>query len=281
MYRRSGRHRLALAALLAATATVVTLDFRQGQGQGGPLHWLENAAVSIVAPLQDGIGQVFRPAGDFVSDVANFGSIKDQNEQLRAQIEQLNSQQRRIPEVLRENERLKGLLGIQEADWTQGQMLAARVIANGPSNYEWTSYLNKGSSDGIREGMAVVSAQGLVGRIIFAGGDYSKVLLAIDPQHAVGARLTSSSETGVMSGRGLSDLSFEFIDPEVEIADGETVVTSGYDKGVYPPGIPIGRVNDVREAPDALSQTALVTPVVDFSKLDTVLVLLDSGPIEE
>lgn len=278
MYRRSSRHRLALAALLAATATVVTLDFRQSQG--GPLHWLENLAVSVVAPLQDGVGQVFRPAGDFVSDVANFGSIKDENERLKAQIEQLNSQQRRVPDVLRENERLKALLGIQEADWTEGRMLAARVIANGPSNYEWTSYLNKGSDDGIRENMAVVSAQGLVGRTIFVGSNYSKVLLAVDPQHAVGARLTNSSETGVMSGRGLSDLNFEFIDLDAQVREGETVVTSGYDRGVYPPGIPIGRVNDVRDAPDALSQTALVTPVVDFSKLDTVLVLLDSGPIE-
>lgn len=278
MYRRSSRHRLALAALLAATATVVTLDFRQDQG--GPLHWLENLAVSVVAPLQDGIGQIFRPAGDFASDVANFGSIKEENERLRAQIEQLNSQQRRIPEVLRENESLKALLGVREADWTEGQLLAARVIARGPSNFEWTSYLNKGANDGISKDMAVVSAQGLVGRIIFVGNDYSKVLLAVDPQHAVGARLTNSSETGVMSGRGLSDLSFEFIDPDAPVSEGETVVTSGYDRGVYPPGIPIGRVNDVQDAPDALSQTALVTPVVDFSKLDTVLVLLDSGPIE-
>lgn len=278
MYRRSNRHRLALAALLAATATVVTLDFRQNQG--GPLHWLENLAVSVVAPLQDGIGQVFRPAGNFFSDVANFGSIKAENEQLKAQIDQLNSRQRRIPEVLRENESLKALLGVQDANWSEGRMLPARVIANGPSNYEWTSYLNKGSADGIREDMAVVSDQGLVGRIIFVTDAYSKVLLVVDPQHAVGARLTSSSETGVMAGRGLSDLSFEFIDPEAEVSDGETVVTSGYDKGVYPPGIPIGRVNDVQTAADALSQTALVTPVVDFSKLDTVLVLLDSGPIE-
>lgn len=278
MYRKSTRHRLALAALLAATATVVTLDFRQSQD--GVLHRLETLAVSVVAPLQDGIGQVFRPVTDFASDVSNFGSIKEENEQLQQQIERLTSQQRRIPEVLRENERLKGLLGIVEADWTEGRTLAARVIANGPSNYEWTSYLNKGSNDGIQEDMAVVSAQGLVGRVIFVAGNYSKVLLVVDPQHSVGARLTGSSETGVMAGRGLSDLSFEFIDPEVEIAEGESVVTSGYDRGIYPPGIPIGRVSDVRTAGDALSQTALVTPVVDFSKLDTVLVLLDSGPVE-
>lgn len=244
------------------------------------MHFLENLAVSVVAPLQDGIGQIFRPAGDFVADVSRFGSIKEENERLKAQIEQLNSQQRRIPEVLRENESLKALLGIREADWTEGQLLAARVIARGPSNFEWTSYLNKGANDGIRKDMAVVSAQGLVGRTIFVGNDYSKVLLAVDPQHAVGARLTNSSETGVMSGRGLSDLSFEFIDPDAPVSEGETVVTSGYDRGIYPPGIPIGRVNDVQDAPDALSQTALVTPVVDFSKLDTVLVLLDSGPIE-
>ena len=278
MYRKSTRHRLALAALLAATATVVTLDFRENPG--GPLQRAQNLAISIVAPLQDGIGQIFRPAGDFLSSLSSIGSLKAENARLESDLERLTARQRRIPEVLRENTRLKELVEVKEKDWAAGTTLAARVIANGPSNHEWTTILDKGSADGVGKGMAVVSAQGLVGRVLTVAEGYSKVLLLIDPQHSVGTRLTETGETGVTAGRSLEPLRFEFIDPNTVIKDGETVVTSGYDRGVYPAGIPVGRVSSVRKAPDGLSKTALVQPVVVFSRLDIVLVLMESGPVE-
>ncbi|MGQ0679455.1 MAG: rod shape-determining protein MreC [Actinomycetota bacterium] len=278
MYRKSTRHRLALAALLAATATVVTIDFRENPG--GPLNRAQNLAISVVAPLQDGIGQIFRPAGDFLSNLSNLGSLQQDNAKLETDLERLTARQRRIPEILRENARLKELVGIKEVDWAAGPTVPARVIANGPSNHEWTAMLDKGSADGLIEGMAVVSAQGLVGRTLQVAEHYAKVLLLIDPQHSVGTRLSDSGETGVTSGRSLQDLRFEFIDPNVTIEDGETVVTSGYDRGVYPAGIPIGRVSSVRMDSDGLNQTALVKPAVDFSRMDLVLVMMDSGPVE-
>lgn len=278
MYRKSNRHRLALAALLAATATVVTLDFRQNPG--GPLDRAQNLAISVVAPLQDGIGQVFRPVGDFLSSLGEIGGLKDENVRLKEELAQRSAQQRAIPEILRENAMLKGLVDVKELNWAAGPTLTARVISNSPSNHEWTAMMDKGSADGVVEDMSVVSAQGLVGRTVMVAEHYSKIILLIDPQHAVGARLTETSETGVVSGRSLGDLRFEFIDPNTVIKDGETVVTSGYDRGVFPPGIPIGRVSSVENAPDELSKTALVTPVVDFSRLDNVLILMDSGVVE-
>ncbi|HEX2053323.1 MAG TPA: rod shape-determining protein MreC [Actinomycetota bacterium] len=279
MYRKSTRHRLALAALLAATATVVTMDFRENTG--GPLHRAQDMAISVVAPLQDGIGQVFGPVGDFLSDLGNIGDLKEENARLSTELERMTAQQRRLPEILRENERLKELVAANDQDWTQGRTLAVQVIGNGPSNYEWTAFINKGSADGIRENMAVVSAQGLVGRTFFVSEKYSKVLLLIDPQHSVGARLTGSGETGVASGRSLEDLRMDLISPDVEIKDGETVVTSGFDRGIFPGGIPIGRVTEVAKNADGLTKTARVEPVVNFTALDKLLVLLDSGPVEQ
>jgi rod shape-determining protein MreC len=278
MYRKSTRHRLALAALLAATATVVTLDFRENST--GPLNRAQEVAISVVAPLQDGIGQVFGPVGDFLSDLGNIGNLKEDNAKLELEIERLTAQQRRVPEIMLENERLKELVGVKDQDWAKGRTLAVRVIGDGPSNYEWTAFINKGSADGIKENMAVVSAQGLVGRTFFVAKDYSKVLLLIDPQHSVGARLTGAGETGVASGRGLEDLRMDLISPDVEIKDGETVVTSGFDKGIYPGGIPIGRVTEVQRNADGLTKSARVEPVVNTTALTTLLVLMDSGPIE-
>jgi len=272
MYRRSTRQRVVLVALLAATATVITLDFRKNPG--GPIRRAQDIAVSVVAPLQDGIGKVFRPIGDFLSSLSQIGSLRDENQRLKAELSGLEADRRRFPEVLRENQRLLDLIG--QKDWVQGKTVGARVIGTGPSNQEWTIFLDKGAADGISEDMSVVSAEGLVGRVTLAGS-YSKVRLLVDPRHSVGARLTGSGETGVITGSSEDDLVFEHIDPATEISDGETVVTSGYDKGVFPPGIPIGRVTKTQKSRDGLTKTAFVRPFVDFSRLDTVLILLDSG----
>jgi rod shape-determining protein MreC len=274
MYRRATRQRIALAALLALTATIVTLDFKENPG--GPIRRAQHVAVSVVAPLQDGLARVFRPVGNFLSTLGEIPSIRKENAQLNSEIDRLKAVQRRVPEIVRENDRLRDLLA--EKDWRHGKTLGAFVIGLGPSNEEWTAFLDKGSSQGVDNDMAVTSAEGLVGRVILEGEGYSKVLLLVDPQHAVGARLTGSGETGVIQGRGQEDLRCDFIDADTKISIGETVVTSGYDKGIYPMGIPIGRVTRVQKSRDGLSQTAFVRPFVDFSKLDAVLVLLDSGP---
>jgi len=273
MYRKSTRHRLALAALLAATATLVTLDFREGKG--GPIQDIQDVAMSIVAPLQSAVGSVFRPVGNAFASISQIGSLRNENTKLRSDIKQLQAQQTRFPEVLRENARLKLLT--QQKDWIKGSTVGARVIGVGPSNQEWTVFLDKGTQQGLRQDMAVVSSEGLVGRLVLVGDSYSKVLLLIDPQHAVGARLTSSGETGVVSGRSDEDMKLDLIDPATKLVKGETVVTSGYDRGIYPPGIPIGRVSSFRTAPDGLTKTALVRPFVKFSRLDVVWVFRDSG----
>jgi len=275
MYRKSTRHRLALAALLAATATLVTLDFREGQG--GPIQRVQDVAMSVVAPLQSAVGSVFRPVGNAFASISQIGGLRNQNAKLRNDIKQLQAQQSRFPEVLRENARLKALT--QQKDWIKGPTVGARVIGVGPSNQEWTVFLDKGTQQGLKQDMAVVSSEGLVGRLVLVGDSYSKVLLVIDPQHSVGARLTGSGETGVVSGRSDEDMKFDLIDPATKVAKGETVVTSGYDRGIYPPGIPIGRVSSFRTASDGLTKTALVRPFVKFSKLDVVWVVRDSGLI--
>jgi rod shape-determining protein MreC len=274
MYRRSTRQRLALLALVAAAATIVTLDFRENPG--GPIHRIQDAAISILAPIQDGIVRAFRPVGDFLSGLGELPTLRDENRRLRTENERLEEQQRRIPDILRENQSLLALLA--EKDWASGASLGARVISGVPSNLEASRLLNKGSADGVKEGMAVTSSEGLVGRIVLVAPQYSKVLLAIDPHHSAGARLTNSGETGVVTGRGDEDLRFELIDPTAPVSLGETVVTSGYDQGVYPPGIPIGRVTKVEPSKDGLSKNAYVSPFVDFSRLDMVRVMLESGP---
>lgn len=277
MYRKTTRQRVALLALLAATATVVTLDFRANPG--GPVRRVQDVAVSVLAPLQDGISRVSRPIGEFLSGLAELPQLRSENARLQAEVRELEEQAREVPETLRENETLRELSDLKA--WKDGKQTGARVIGGSISNLESSRLIDKGTDDGVAEGMSVVAADGLVGRVVFAAPNYSKVLLIVDPRHAVGARLTRSGETGIVKGNSeRDDLRFELIAPGTRVREGETVVTSGYDRGIYPSGIPIGRVVTSRMARDRLSKVAEVRPFAEFGRLDVVLVLLESGPLK-
>ena len=277
MYRSQTRQRVALATLVAACVTVITLDFRQNEG--GPVRRLQNAAVAVVAPLQEGASKAFRGVGNVLSGISEIGSLRKDKARLEAELDKARAAQTDFPEVKRQRDRLMELM--KEQPWNKGRSQAATVIGLGLSNRERTIWIDKGQPSGVTDGMAVVSAEGLVGRVVLVSGDHAKVMLVIDPRHSVGARLTGSGEVGVLTGRGPDSPRFELIDPTVEVGHGEEVVTSGYDRGIYPPGIPIGRVDKAQEARDGLTQSATIEPFVDFSRLDFVRVLLDTGPIEE
>ena len=256
---------------------VVTLDFRQNEG--GPIRRLQNAAVAIVAPLQQGVSKAFRGAGNVVSGISEIGSLRRDKARLEAELEKARAAQTDFPEVRRQRDRLMELM--KDQPWNKGPSAVAQVIGLGLSNRERTIWIDKGEPSGVAVGMAVVAAEGLVGRVVLVSGDHAKVMLLVDPRHSVGSRLTNSGETGVITGRGQDDPRMELLDPTVEVSHGEEVVTSGYDKGIYPPGIPIGRVDKAQEARDGLTQSATIEPFVAFSRLDFVRVLLDSGPLRD
>jgi rod shape-determining protein MreC len=277
MYRSQMRQRVALAALVAACATVITLDFRQNEG--GPIRRLQNGAASIVSPLQEGTSKAFRGVGDVFTGISEIGGLRKEKARLEEELEKAKAAQTDFPEVKRERDRLLALT--ENKPWNQGRSVVAAVTAWGPQSRERTIWIDKGEDSKVAEGMAVVAAEGLVGRVVLVTGDHAKVRLVVDPRHSVGARLTNSGEVGVVTGRGQDEPRLELIDPTVEVAHGEEVVTSGFDKGVYPLGIPIGRIGKAQEARDGLTQSATVQPFVDFTRLDFVRVLLDTGPAKD
>ena len=275
MYRRNGRGRLLLLVFIALSIIVITLDFRQGDG--GPLERAKEVSVAIVAPIQRGLTTVFRPVGNFFASVGELGRLRSDNERLKAEVEAMREE---VQEAEALEDELSSALDLLELDqpWTTMETVNASVIGYAPSNYRWARLLDKGSADGIRKNMAVVNSDGLVGKIISVGEQESVVLLLIDPKAAVGARVEGRRDTGKIQGNGEAEgLSLELIASDADIAEADFVVTSGYDAGVYPPGIPIGLVDqvvgDVRQ-PD---QTIIVEPFVDFTALDYVRVLLGTG----
>ncbi|MCA1571616.1 MAG: rod shape-determining protein MreC [Actinomycetota bacterium] len=278
MHRRTGRGRVILLVFLALSIAIITLDFRQEPG--GPLQRVKDISATIVAPIQRGLTSVARPVGDFFSSLGELSSLRTQNSELKAELADLEARATQAESLEDENRELSELLGLEES-WAAQPRVAAAVIASGPSNYKWTVFIDKGTSDGVASDMAVISNDGLVGKVLSAQAHVSSVLLLIDPNAAAGARLDplgGLGPRGVVKGNGGDEmLSLGLIGTRREVEEGDEVVTSGYDGGIFPPDIPIGIVAGVAGDTANLQQEIEVDPHVDFTSLDYVYVLTESG----
>ncbi|HWC15037.1 MAG TPA: rod shape-determining protein MreC [Actinomycetota bacterium] len=275
MYRRNGRGRVLLLVFISLSIVVITLDFRQGDG--GPLQRAKDVSIAVVAPIQRGLTSVFRPVGNFFASVGEMGRLRSENARLKDEIDAMREE---VQQAEAQEDQFTSALELLELDepWTAMETVNASVIGYAPSNYRWARLLDKGSDDGIRKNMAVVNAEGLVGKILSVGKHESVVLLLIDPKAAAGARVEGRRDTGKIQGNGEAEgLSLELIASDSDIAEGDLVVTSGYDAGVFPPGIPIGLVDEVVGDVRRPDQTIVVDPFVDFTALDYVRILLDTG----
>lgn len=275
MYRRTGRGRLLLLAFLALSIVVITLDFRQDVG--GPLDRAKDISSAIVTPIQRGLTAVFEPVGNFFSSLTELSALRADNAQLRNELEEMEQRVTEAEAILSENERLVGLQGLDESYPTM-ERVSARVIGRPPANYKWAITIDKGSDDGIRPDMAVIDPDGLVGKVIRVDANASTVLLLIDPQAGAKARLDGEPLAGAIRGNGASEaLSLVDIDTDATVSVGDEVVTSGYDEGIFPPNIPIGTVSHVESQEAALEQEIEVDPYVDFTTLDFVQVITETG----
>ncbi len=274
---RARSTRLLVVALVSISLVTITVDYREGED--GPLASLGNSALAVISPLQEVVSKVTHPIGNFFSTLIRLPSIRHERDTLRERVDALETQ---LAETRADQARLtdlESLLGLQESLGPKISTTAAQVIANGVSNFEWTITIDKGSSDGIAENMAVVASAGLVGHVVRVGTDSSIVQLIIDPDSSVAGRLDVSRQTGLLSGQGPSDLQMSLVEPTVEVAPDEHVVTAGYRianvaESLYPPNVLIGTVSRVLDEDSATEKFLTVRPAVDFSSLSLVLVVL-------
>jgi rod shape-determining protein MreC len=277
MYRRTGRGRLLLLVFLGLCIVLITLDFRQGEG--GALDKAREISSAVVEPIQRGFTKVFRPVGDFFSSVGELGSLRAENARLKAELETIENQISEAETIAEENSHLRELFELDES-WVSMDKVTAEVINKVPSNYRWIVEINKGSDDGVRPDMAVITADGLAGKVTRVDGNSSTVVTLVDPTAgAASAKIVGAGFIASVSGNGVGEpLSLELVDPDIDVNVDDEVVTSSYNGGIYPPNIPIGRVSFVNANTAALEQDIDVEPYVDFQSIDFVQVLLESGP---
>ncbi len=267
------RRRTLLGALVLVSLLLITMDYRQGDD--GPLGAVQQLAMDAFTPLQDGLGAVVQPIGSFFGSIGQLGRLREENAALEAELDRLRSRAVSIADLERENEALREALGMQQR--LELTTTAARVIGQPPGAFRWSVLIDAGTDHGVRRNMAVVNADGLVGKVTDVTSSHARVQLAASPNAGYAVRVAETGQQGLLSGRGSQPMEMFIVDdPETAVPEGAEVVTRAYQGGTIPDGIPIGVVEQPAEPSDERGQFLDVRPYVDFAKLDVVLVVLDA-----
>jgi len=267
-----------LVGLLVANLAIMAVDARDADGRHKVLRvWTQTFA----SPLQNASSKATGATSGFFQQIWNFRSTAQENEQLRERLSQVETELHTARQAAAENERLQALLNLKEQ--TNIQSVPARVIARDPSVWFNTITINRGTSSGVKVNMPVVTAGGIVGRVITVGPWSSQVMLITDEKAGAGAVVGQLGQSGALgSVRGRADLGVALIEmryvsglEKVEVND--YVMTTGQD-GIYPPGLNVGKVVDVKPGTTTQAHQILIQPGAQLDHLEEVAVLLYQPP---
>lgn len=226
-------------------------------------------------PLQRFAGMIAGSTADFFRSIGRIPRLLRENKSLTLEVARLSAERNQWESLRKENDELRALLGFQSQ--AAATLIAAKVMARTSDGWWQTLRINKGSAEGIREGMAVISMDGLAGKVTAVSRSTADVLLISDPSFRVTSRILRTGSFGVVSGRGPSwqgevFCRMEFIHKDNEIKAGDEVVTSGLG-GVFPENLSIGYVDRVYRDPSGLYQHADVVTRADLNTLLYVFVI--------
>jgi rod shape-determining protein MreC len=238
---------------------------------------------TVVAALRQGLLTAFSPAitatafvvhgvNNVWSGYIDLRGIRLENSRLRGEVALLKRRIDQLEEQALETQRLQRLLALQEA--SPATLLTARVVGKDSTNWFKSVLLNRGSLAGVRRNLPVVTPDGLVGRVVEVTPTAAKVQLLTDPVSAAGGLVQRNRVTGIVGGSLGAGARVRYLPLMAELLVGDEVVTSGLG-GVFPKGIPIGRITAVERRSGALFQEATLQPSVDLARLEEVLVLMD------
>lgn len=235
---------------------------------------LERCVLAIASPLMWPVAEAGRFGADVWNDYVNLLDVRQENIRLVRQVKELNTRLVLQNEAVLENGRLIRLLAMKEA--LQAPSLTATVVGEDLSSWFHTLVIDRGSSSGLREGMAVVAADGVVGQVVRVAPESARVLLLTDHSSGIAATIQRSRARGVVKGKGEGLCSLEFTTREEDVKVGDQVVASGIG-GVFMKGLPIGEVTMVKRGEYGIFQTVTIRPAVNSDHLEEVLVVLRGG----
>lgn len=263
---------LVLSALLLSVLLVLPKQSRS------LLEHLGQPLAQIVALPLGALSTVDRSFREAWAGYVALHHVYDENRQLRREIEFLRGRNGELLEIATASERLAALLEFRED--TQSETIAAQVVGRDATSWYRALVLNKGERDGIRPEMGVMTRAGVVGRVVKANSSTAVVLLITDPNNAVTGLIQRTRDEGIVEGTAQGLARMKYIPLLSAVRVGDAVVTSGLTGG-FPKGLVIGSVRSIDKVAGDLFQSAEITPEVDVSKLEEVLVISTPRPVED
>ena len=253
--------------LIAVNIIVLSVNSRRYTSFG-----LERVAISFISPFQELVTRTIRFTKDIWFQYFALVTIARENRALRIQLNQAFEKSNLWHETELANARLRNLLDFQKN--IAELVVPAEVIGKDPSAWFNTVIIDKGKTDGLTKGLPVVMPQGIAGQVVEAANHYSKVMLIIDRNSAVDALVQRTRARGVIKGESTDQCRLDYVLRKKDVRVGDIIVTSGLD-GIYPKGLRIGIVSEVVDHDADIFHEVILTPFVDFEKLEEVLVVLD------
>ena len=271
---RTPRSRFTLGLLLLTAITILVVDIPGT----GPLDPVRNALAAVFRPIRSAGDAAFRPLSNGWKGAFDYGHLKKERDQLKAKLAEAKSNDARLHQLEVRNAQLEHALGFN-ADPTPTR--SAQVISDPLSNFDHTIEIDRGSADGIRSGMVVITggvrgaASGgqVLGRIIGTTSHTSTVSLITEPSFAVGVTL-ANGDRGTAQGQGAGkDLTVDGIANTTKVHRGDVVETSGLDRSAFPKNLVIGTVDSSRSSDTGDSQVLEVKPTADLTSVIVKVVL--------
>src|SRR5271170_1306342 len=268
-----GRYRnlIVLVGVLFAQVLGLAVQVRR-TSDNEPTRLIRIWAVGMVTPLEKALVWTQTSTGNLWRNYFYLRGVRAENRSLKAQIERMSLEQVRMSQDADQARRLQALLAFKEQFISQ--TMAAQVIGGSGSELSRSVFIDKGYNDGIRPDMAVITADGIVGKVLRAERDnrhVSEVLLIDDQTSGVGAILDKTRLQGILNGTPTGEVVLEKVMSDETVPAGEMVLTSGGD-GIFPKGLLVGRVTRVTTGSE-LFLNIRVRPAANLSKLEEVLVV--------
>ena len=247
------------------------------------VSWIESTLGSVIQPVQSFAAKASNSIISFVQKLFKTSDADKELEQLQVRMAQLEQAADENAKLKAENERLKKLLNYVET-LENYEYVTAVVTGNSQGVWFETFTINAGRNKGIEKDMPVVCAEGLVGRVIEVGANWSKVTAIIDPSSEVSVMVERTRDIGVVRGSfsATSDNQLElyFLPSGFDLVPGDKIVTSGM-SSIFPKTITVGTVSEVtRRSAEGSQSNAIIEPAVDFGHLEEVLVLVPKAAEE-
>lgn len=230
--------------------------------------------LEIMAPLQALATRASRAVTDAWDGAAGMWWARQEAERLRRRVTELERDTARLDELALENARLRELLSFRRG--LEGTLITGRVIGHDAAGLSRTITIDQGSAAGVAKGAAVLAPGGLVGQVFVVSPHAARALLITDHNSGVDAVVQRTRGRGIVEGTVDGHCGLKFVKRTEDLQVGDLLLSSGLD-GVFPPGVPIGRITTVDKQGQGLFQYAQVEPAVDVDALDEVLITL--GPV--